>query len=56
MTSMGDAAVGDGAEDEDAPTREPTAAAAIAAMTASMPAARRLRIRLRRVLVRAGRL
>jgi hypothetical protein len=46
---MGDAAV----EDEDASSREPRAAA-IAAKTTSRPATRILRIRIRRVVVRAG--
>ena len=46
---MGDAAV----EDEDAGNRWPRAAA-IAAMTTSRPATRILRIRVRRVVVRAG--
>jgi hypothetical protein len=46
---MGDAAV----EDEDGSNWEPRAAA-IAAMTTSMPATRILRIRIRRVVVRAG--
>ena len=47
---MGDAAVED--EDEDASNWEPRAAA-IAAMTTSRPATRILRIRIRRVVVRA---
>jgi hypothetical protein len=46
---MGDPAV----EDEEASNWEPRAAA-IAAMTASRPAARILRIRIRRVVLRAG--
>jgi hypothetical protein len=46
---MGDAAV----EDEDASDWYPRAAA-IAAMTTSRPATRILRIRIRRVVVRAG--
>jgi hypothetical protein len=52
---MGDAAVEDedAAEDEDAGNCEPRAAA-IAAMTISRPATRILRIRIRRVVVRAG--
>jgi hypothetical protein len=50
---MGGAAVED--EDEDASNWEPRAAA-IAAMTTSAPAARILRIRIRRVVGRAGRL
>src|SRR5437899_394619 len=48
-TSMGDAAV----EDEDASNSEPRAAAT-AAMPTSRPAVRILRIRIRRVVVRAG--
>jgi hypothetical protein len=52
---MGDAAVGDedAVEDEDAGNWSPSAAV-IAAMTASRPATRIQRIRVRRVVVRAG--
>ena len=49
---MGDAAVEDEDDDEDVSNWEPRAAA-IAAMTTSRPATRILRIRIRRVVVRA---